>query len=291
MSQVLLTGSGGFIGRRMKQVLEARGYTVCDPRWAGHGFLGWGEDFRKSEYIIHLGALTNIDYSIHEPELAIRENFDSTMSMLEVARHLPKLLNFIFVSTAEVYGPTPPGRYWFENQPYNCTNPYAASKAAGEQFVLAYAHSYSLPLCIATTMNVFGEGQPPQKFIPTVIRNVLTETPVGIHADKRGNPGSRCYIHVDDVCSALCHLAEEGMPSEKYHVAGEDIDNLLLASRIAEIVKKPLKYEFVDFHSSRPGHELRYAIKDTKLWMHWKPQPFDERLRQTVEACVDARAL
>lgn len=149
------------------------------------------------------------------------------------------------------------------------------------------------------TMNLYGERQHPEKFIPLVIRRALSGDKVLIHADPgMTRAGTRFYIHCRNYASALAYLIKGTLLPDghdialplKIHVAGErEISNLDLAQMIAGFVGKPLNYELVDFHSSRPGHDLRYALDDSKIrTMGWS-QPFntEESLRKTVQWFLD----
>jgi len=136
-------------------------------------------------------------------------------------------------------------------------------------------------------MNVFGERQHAEKFIPLVIRKVMNGELVSIHADPtKTKSGSRYYIHARNVADAVKFIIEKGKPREKYNIVGsKEVDNLSLAKMIAEVVGKPLKFELVDFHSSRPGHDLRYALDGARLAaMGWQPPvDFEKSLAKTVE--------
>ncbi len=139
---------------------------------------------------------------------------------------------------------------------------------------------------ITHTMNVFGIRQHPEKFIPKIIRYVLEGKELTIHADKEcKNAGSRHYINTEDVADAIMFLLENGKSGEKYNVVGkQETDNLELAQIIAGILDKPLNYKLVDFHSSRPGHDLRYALCGKKMKeMGWVPRKeLFERLQEVV---------
>jgi UDP-glucose 4,6-dehydratase len=183
-------------------------------------------------------------------------------------------------------------------------NPYAASKAGAEAIAIAYANTYRLPITIVNTMNLIGERQHPEKFVPLVIRKVLAGEPVTIHADPtRTHAGTRFYLHCRTFANALGWLiADPGRSPQtlaeyqgsgppppsplKLHVCGErEISNLELAEMIAGIVGKPLSYELVDFHSSRPGHDLRYAMDDSLIRdMGWvRPMNLEQSLAKTVQ--------
>ncbi len=240
----------------------------------------------KIDYIVHLGAETHVDNSIGNAEPFVMSNVVGTMRILELARKLqPKKM--LYFSTDEVFGDAPKGTTHKEWDRYNSKNPYAASKAGGEELCLAYANTYKVPVLISHTMNVFGERQHWEKFIPMTIRMVLTGGTMIIHSDPtRTVSGSRFYIHARNVASAVMFLLDKGEVRDKYNVVGEkEVSNLEMALFIATVLGKPLKYEMVDFHSSRPGHDLRYALNGDKMReMGWNmPVNFEDSLRKTIE--------
>ncbi|OUX36970.1 MAG: NAD-dependent epimerase [Candidatus Pelagibacter sp. TMED273] len=249
----------------------------------------------KVDYIAHLAAGSHVDRSIKYPLEFVKDNVLGTANMLEFARSIDSLQKFIYFSTDEVFGPALNGKQFKENERYNSTNPYSASKAGGEELVVAYENTYGLPGIITHTMNVFGERQSVEKYIPMVIKKVRDGELVTVHSDSSKKiAGSRHYIHAGDVADALFFLInydtfslpadESGIKCQKFNIVGRDeIDNLSLAQFIAKVQKKSLKYEMVDFHSSRPGHDLRYALDGTKMKdMGWEPKSAYERLEETI---------
>lgn len=249
------------------------------------------------DYVIHAAAETHVDNSIVDPLPFFESNVIGTHHLLWTfnARSTADRPHRIFlVSTDEVYGPASwdsPGNR--ESDPFRPANPYAAAKAGGEAIGMAYANTYQLPITIVNTMNLFGERQHAEKFIPLVIGKVLRGESVKIHADaKKARSGSRFYIHCRNYAAALHFLIKRDEariagyePPLKIHVAGErEVSNLELAQKIAAILGRPLEYELVDFHSSRPGHDLRYALDDTSIramGFH-VPVTIDQSLEKTV---------
>jgi dTDP-glucose 4,6-dehydratase len=141
-------------------------------------------------------------------------------------------------------------------------------------------------------MNVFGERQHPEKFIPKTINAVLHGERLFVHSDpSRTKAGSRFYVHARNVTAAMLFLIEQyekgaAILGDKFNVVGEkEVDNLTLAQFIAKVIGKPLNYELVDFHSSRPGHDLRYALDGTKLreMGFTYPKTFEQSLEKTVQ--------
>lgn len=241
--------------------------------------------------IIHMAAETHVDRSISDPVGTIRNNVMSTVHLLEYARSLKNLRMFQYFSTDEIYGPAPHGTDYKEWDPHHPTNPYSASKAASEDICISYQNTYRLPILITNLMNVFGERQHVEKFVPLVIKKVLADETVDIHTEQDGKtPGSRFYIHARNVASAVLFILEHGVPGEKYNITGErEVDNLTMAKTIASIMGKELKYNLINFHESRPGHDTRYSLDGNKLFeMGWHlPVDFDHSLEKTVKWTLD----
>lgn len=276
--------------------MRARFSTVWhDLRSPVNRLTRW--DLGEFDYVLHLAAETHVDLSIVDPRAFVDSNIVGTLNLMEWARGLDTLRAFLLFSTDEVYGPAAVGVAHRETDRYNATNPYAATKAGAEQLANAYANTYGLPVVITNTMNVFGERQDPEKFIPLVMRKVLAGEVVTIHADKSLTvSGSRHYIHARNVADAVLYTLNAAELSarraEWFNVVGErEVSNLDLARAIADIMGKELHYEMVDFHSSRPGHDLRYALDGTKLrLLGWGPPVgFEQSLRRTVEWTLERR--
>jgi len=249
------------------------------------------------DIIVHLAAGSHVDRSIEYPMEFVLDNVVGTLNPLEFARKCGNLERFVYFSTDEVFGPAPNGVKYKENDRYNSTNPYSASKAGAEEIVVAYENTYKLPCYITHTMNVFGERQHPEKYVPMCIKRIRDEDCITVHSNKdKTKAGSRHYIHASDVADAVYFLLNYdssklrvddfgGAMCHKFNiVGGEEMDNLELAKFIASCEGKDLNYEMVDFHSSRPGHDLRYALDGAKMKeMGWTPQPVRDRLNQTVQ--------
>lgn len=323
MTRVLLTGAGGFVGHHFLEHLLAttdwgivatgsfrhRGKTdrivqVLDghPSWRGRVDVLTHEltapfstqamyRIGSPDYIIAMASESHVDRSISDPVPFVRNNVDVILSTLELARVVqPKAV--IVVSTDEVYGPCEPGQGHVEWSPIIPSNPYSASKAAQEAIAISYWRTYGVPIILTNTMNIIGERQDPEKFLPMLIRRISRGEVVTIH----GTPdqiGTRHYLHARNAASAWLYLLEETTPwmfpgyemPSRWNVAGpEPVSNLELALAVASIIGKPLNYELVDFHSARPGHDPHYGLHSGKLAKAgWKPPvDFRESLERTV---------
>ena len=239
------------------------------------------------DFIVHMAAETHVDNSILDPVPFVKNNVNSTLTMLEWARELKNLKAFFYFSTDEVYGPALGGRLFKEIDRHHPANPYSASKSACEQLMMGYENTYKIPTIMMNVMNAFGERQHPEKFIVKVINAVLKGEAIKIHSyPDRKRAGTRFYIHARNIAAAVLFLLDKGKPGEIYHLVGDrEVDNLELAQMIAKVVDKPLKYEMVDFHSTRPGHDLRYGLNGDKMAaMGWKPpSTFEQSLTKTVQ--------
>jgi len=323
--RVLVTGSAGFVGHYIVKKFLAEGVTVVGlDRLSYSGNLNriseiltdetrprytvQHHDLRSAineslanqlgqfDYIIHVAASSHVDRSIDQPINFVLDNVVGTCNVLDFARRQKNLKKFIYFSTDEIFGPAPPGVAYDEYDRYNSTNPYSASKAGGEELCVAFRNTYKVPVVVTHTMNIFGPRQHPEKFVPMCISKVRDGEKIMIHSDEtRTIPGSRYYIHVEDVAEAVWFLVGAGTESgdsglcPKFNIVGkEELDNLTLAQYIAEGVGKPLRYELVDFHSARPGHDLRYALSGKRLAdLGWEPKTsIRERIREVVEWTV-----
>ncbi|WP_298753770.1 GDP-mannose 4,6-dehydratase [uncultured Arcobacter sp.] len=234
------------------------------------------------DYILHVAAGSHVDNSIKDPVPFVMNNVQSTLMVLEYARKLKSLKKMLYFSTDEVYGTAPEGVNYKEGDRFNPGNPYSASKAAAECICMAYANTYKVPIVISNSMNILGERQHPEKYFPLVMNKVLDGEEVQIHANPElTQAGKRHYIHARNIANAIKFILEktsdtlnqENAAEGRYNVVGEkEFDNLELAQLIAKFMDKPLKYKMINFHESRPGHDMRYGLDGTRLKeAGWEP--------------------
>lgn len=253
------------------------------------------------EHVVHFAADSNVDRSIFEPQAVIQNNVAVTLNLLEWARRYSRLKSFIQVSTDEVYGPALDGYRHKEWDAIKPSNPYSASKACQEAIAISYWRTYGVPVVITNTMNNIGERQHPDKFLPMIIRNVRDDKPTNVHAVD-GVIGSRFYLHARNHADAVLHILDRSDEIPHYpangrrapydvcpmrlNVVGDvEMSNADLVMLVAELMGKTAKIELVDAHSSRPGHDLRYALCGNKIadWGWTAPVGFRESLKKTVE--------
>jgi len=289
----LTYASNGFERLRDTGCLDNKRLSVFCADFINPISFGLAKELGDIDYIVHLGAETHVDNSITNPEPFVFANVVGTMRVLDYARTLKNLKKFIYFSTDEVFGPAPKDINYKEWDRYNTTNPYSAAKAGGEELCLAYANTYKLPIIISHCMNAFGERQHPEKYIPSTINKILQGETVTIHSDPTcTKAGTRFYIHCRNISAATLFLLNNGQARDKYNIVGEkEVDNLILAETIAKIIRKPLIYQMVNFHGSRPGHDLRYGLDGSKMKeMGWViPKDFESSLEKTINWYLNNR--
>lgn len=323
--RILITGGAGFIGHHVvEHFLKNTNWEICVLdclTYASNGLdrirdidaynhdrvkiftadftrpidQGLATEIGDLDYIVHMGAETHVDNSITDPRKFVYANVVGTLEVLELARRQKNLKRFIYFSTDEVFGPAPEGVAYKEWDRYNAGNPYAAAKAGGEELCLAFHNTYKLPIIITHTMNVFGERQHYEKFIPKVIRKIMAGEEVIIHGNKdKTKSGTRFWIHARNVAGAILFLLDnpDAQNGDKFNVVGEkEVSNLEMAEFIANVLGKKLKYTIVDFHKERPGHDFRYALDGEKMQkMGWKiPIDFSKSLEKTIRWMTDPK--
>ena len=233
------------------------------------------------DVVVNFAAKTFVDHSIKDPKPFVWSNVVGTYNLLEQARkYQPKL--FVQISTDEVYGSILEGAYT-EDDRFNPSNPYAATKAAADMLVMSYGNTYNLPWIITRTENNYGAFQHQQKVFPTFVRMALAGEPLPIYGDGKHR---RMWLRVEDHCTAIWHLISKDSRGI-YHVAGEqELENLELAQRILKCLGKPeTQIKFIPDHNIRPGHDRRYALNVEKLLSTgWKPRyNIDTGIGEVVE--------
>ena len=225
--------------------------------------------------IVHFAAESHVDRSINGPSEFIQTNIIGTFNLLEIIRKNwkdRKDLLFHHISTDEVYGSLPEDKIevkFEETTPYDPRSPYSASKASSDHLVMAYFHTYGLPVTISNCSNNYGPYQFPEKFIPLMINNMLDEKALPVYGDGKN---IRDWLYVKDHCSAIWDIAQKGKRGETYNVGGEnEWTNIELLHNLCEKVavekgkNKDYYKKLITFVKDRAGHDRRYAINCDKL--------------------------
>lgn len=232
----------------------------------------------KIETIVNFAAETHVDRSILKPDDFARTDVLGTQVLLEAVRRY-RLKRYLQISTDEVYGSIDKGLFR-ETDPIKPSSPYSASKAGGDLLVLAYRHTYGLPLLLARSSNNFGPRQYPEKLIPLFITNALDDQPLPLYGD---GLNTRDWIYVEDNCSALDVVLEKGRLGETYNVGGGNLrTNREITHAILKTLGKP--ETLIRPVPDRLGHDRRYALNSRKVMtLGWKPEwSFAKAMQHTI---------
>lgn len=337
--RIMLTGAGGFVGSHVLRhfLTNTAAHLVCPVTFRHHGNPDritsayadhpewWSrvdivthdlttppscttlDRFGRIDYILNVASESHVDRSIQYPGEFIRNNVDLMLNVLDLARVLhPRML--LQMSTDEVYGPAPEDHRHVEWEAIAPSNPYSASKAAQEAIAFSYWRTYGVPVVITNTMNIVGEMQDPEKFVPMIISKLQSGEPITVHTDAQGVPGSRFYLHARNLADAWLYLldheghawdmatyADGSSRPSRFNIVGErEVDNIEMVLMIADAMgvsreQAMSQIQRVDFHSSRPGHDLRYALDGTAMArIGWRaPMPLEASLKKTVQWTLD----
>ena len=324
---ILLTGASGFAGSHMLRCLlkNTTSHIFCPVTYRHGGSEKRIKSIVSSEFtekytvfecdlaqenlndfdflsdvslIINFASESHVDRSITEPRNFMSNNINLMINLLEFARLKSRDLQFIHISTDEVYGALDKS---FNNaewtQPHLPSNPYSASKSAQESLVVSYYKTFDLNISIINSTNILGEGQNQEKYIPKVIRKILNYEDISVDTDIYGTMGSRKYVYAGDVADAVNLISKlqnnshkfaskKNLP-ERYHISGiDELSNLEIVKIISKILNMESK---INIHPSpRPGYDLRYELSSNKLrdlgWVESKP--IIQRLKEIVEWTV-----
>ncbi len=314
MKKVIVTGGLGFIGSNLIELLLKKNFKVLniDKNTYSSNFYNVREFKRNRNYsfikcdiankkiskiiskfkpigIFNLAAETHVDRSIDNPENFIKSNIFGVYNILECFKNYSKKnkkTKLIHISTDEVYGDILFGRTK-ENYPYNPSSPYAASKASSDHLVSSYVRTYKIPAIVTNCSNNYGPKQHPEKLIPKLIYNILTNKSLPIYGK---GTNSREWIYVEDHCEALIQIFKNGKIGSFYNIgSNKNLINLDISKKLIKIAKTKIKIGKnvkIEFVKDRPGHDIRYALNSNKLIkeLKWKPKTsFETGLIKTFD--------
>ena len=248
----------------------------------------------RFDAVIHLAAESHVDRSIMDPLAFVRTNVMGTASLLHISRMFWKddLKGKLFyhVSTDEVYGSLGTEGFFTEETPYDPRSPYSASKASSDHFVMAWYHTYDMPVILSNCSNNYGSNHFPEKLIPLMINNILHNKPLPVYGK---GENVRDWLFVEDHARAIDTIFHKGKVGEKYNIGGfNEWKNIDIVHLLCTVMDKKLNRpagesaKLITYVKDRPGHDLRYAIDATKLnkELGWKPSlQFEEGLEKTVD--------
>jgi dTDP-glucose 4,6-dehydratase len=315
MKKVIVTGGLGFIGSNLIKILNQKKFFIINIDKVSYAsnkkniptniqnYKFYKENINNKNFIIrilekyrpslvfNLAAETHVDKSIDGPKSFINSNILGVFNLLEAIRIYNKKLKLINVSTDEVYGDINKLSSK-ENDAYNPSSPYSASKASGDLLIKSYIRTYNLPAVITNCCNNYGPNQYPEKLIPTIIYKIIRNETIPIYGNGKN---VREWIHVNDHCEGLIKIAMNGKIGESYNIgSGVKMQNIELMNKIISIFKKinTNQKKRINFHfvKDRPGHDFRYSLNSSKLKkeLKWKCKiNFNEGLKDTINWYID----
>ena len=302
MSSIVVTGGAGFIGSNLLHTLVKsydyeiicldsltyasnynnipKGvtfypYDISDSTSVNEVF-----EQHKPWYVFHLAAESHVDNAIDDCSPFIKSNVVGTVNLLNASLECG-VEKFMHISTDEVYGSIKEGSFT-EDTIYDPRNPYSASKASSDHFVMAFHNTYGFPGVITNCSNNYGPRQNKEKMIPKIILNLMRDEKVPVYG--KGEQ-IRDWLYVQDHCEALIKVWKEGRVGEKYNLGGEcEVRNIDLVKKIINIMQKD--ESMIEFVDDRPGHDFRYSTDITKIrnTLGWSPRfTFDQAIIETIE--------
>ena len=319
--KILVTGGLGFIGSAVVRLAVARGhevvnldavtYAACEANVAEVAdsplYAFERADIRdraaldrilaahRPDAVMHLAAESHVDRSIDGPGAFVETNVDGTYQLLQAARAYwegegrPEGFRFHHVSTDEVYGSLGAEGLFTEETPYDPRSPYSASKAASDHLVMAWHHTYQLPVVLTNCSNNYGPFHFPEKLIPVAILNALHGRPIPVYG---AGENVRDWLYVEDHADALLLVLEKGETGRSYNIGGEnERRNIDLVRAICRLLdeRRPdaaPHEKLIAFVADRPGHDARYAIDPSRIRgeLGWRPSvTVEEGLARTVD--------
>ena len=272
----------------LKGILEKENFRfikgdICDRELVHSVF-----EKERPDIVINFAAESHVDRSIENPDVFLKTNILGTQVLMDASLKYG-VKRFHQISTDEVYGDLPldrPDLKFTEDSPLRPSSPYSASKAAADLLVLAYHRTYGLPVVITRSSNNYGPYQFPEKLIPLMIINALSDKSLPVYGDGRN---VRDWIHVKDHCEAIDLVMHEGKDGQIYNIAGEnERSNIEVVKMILKELGKP--ESLIRFVKDRPGHDRRYALDISKIKkeLGWEPKiPFEEGLKETIKWYIE----
>lgn len=236
----------------------------------------------KPSKVFHFAAESHVDNSIQDATPFAQTNVIGTLNLLQASLHCD-VKYFHHISTDEVYGSlSVDGHPFTENTSYNPRNPYSASKAASDHFVMAFYNTHKLPVKLTNCSNNYGPRQHKEKLIPKTISNILNKNKIPVYGK---GENIRDWIYVEDHCEAIYEVFNRGKIGEKYNIGGEcEVKNIDLVKTLLSLLDA--SENLIEYVEDRPGHDLRYSIDNAKIKteLGWSPKHnLEKGLVKTIE--------
>ncbi|MDD6429010.1 dTDP-glucose 4,6-dehydratase [Candidatus Weimeria sp. HCP3S3_B5] len=317
--KILVTGGAGFIGSNfifyelknhpedtilcVDSLTYAGNLSTLEPVMKNDHFRFFRTDIRdreaiyqiflqeKPDIVVNFAAESHVDRSIENPTIFLETNIIGTSVLMDACRKFG-IKRYHQVSTDEVYGDLPldrPDLFFHEDTPIHTSSPYSTSKASADLLVMAYHRTYSLPVTLSRCSNNYGPYQFPEKLIPLMIANALSDKPLPVYGEGRN---VRDWLYVEDHCKAIDLIIRKASDGEIYNIGGHnEMANIDIVKLICDYLGKP--YSLIEHVEDRKGHDQRYAIDPTKIHddLGWLPETaFADGIKKTIQWYLDHKS-
>lgn len=290
---IIITGGLGFIGSHFMELCLSHGHSIiCYDKETYAANLGFNEalqvkhprqfsyrkvdisdvdDIPSCDIIVNFAAESHVDNSINGNDVFMKSNVIGVHRMLEILKNkrIENLMHswvhrsplFVQISTDEVFGDIEQG-FFKEDDRHRPSNPYAATKSAAEQLVVAWGRTYGLPFLITRSTNNYGPRQHTEKLIPRTITRLLNGKKAIIHGNGLYR---RNWIHVSDNVDAIFTAIDKGDCDMTYNISSDEEYSV---NDIVQSVCDQLNLDvndWVDRSTDRSGADVRYALDCSRL--------------------------
>ena len=272
-------------------VLERPNFRFCKTDICDRKAIYELFEEEKPEIVVNFAAESHVDRSIESPEIFLQTNIIGTSVLMDACR-IFGVGRFHQVSTDEVYGDLPldrPDLFFTEETPIHTSSPYSSSKAAADLLAMAYHRTYGLPVSLSRCSNNYGPYQFPEKLIPLMIANCLSDKPLPVYGQ---GLNVRDWLYVEDHCKAVDLVMRKGAVGQVYNIGGHnERPNIFIVKTIIARLRDRLgddaiSEELIRHVADRPGHDRRYGIDPTKIKndLGWYPETsFEEGIVKTID--------
>lgn len=266
MSKVLITGSSGFIGKKLCSLLEKNHELIrlssADGDISDPSLF---KNIEKVDYVFHLAARSFVPASWKETTDFIDANVLGTTNVLEFCRRTEASITFV---SSYVYGP-PEHLPIKENHPVKPNNPYALSKVLAEQVCKFYSEFHGTPVTIIRPFNIYGPGQSDVFLIPKIIDQIKRNNKIEL----MDLSPKRDYVFLDDFLNALILTLQNREKRYKVFNVGSGVSYSV--KEVVDIIQKVAKTELEVISLEKPRNEELnnvYAdITSIKNDLNWYP--------------------
>lgn len=253
---------------------------------AGRAQDAQGRAIPAADTVWHLAAESHVDRSILGPNAFVDTNVVGTQRVLEAlraAQDAGRRVRLVHVSTDEVYGSlTPDAAPFTETHPLEPSSPYAASKAAADLLVQAWARTYGLDAAITRCSNNYGPFQFPEKLIPLMLVRAMSNQSLPVYGDGQQ---VRDWLYVEDHVAALWAVTTSGIAGGRVFNIGAQGErtNIDVVRALLRALDKP--ESLIQHVTDRPAHDRRYAMdaRALRAATGWEARvPFERGLAATI---------